>query len=73
MTENDTHPCPVGRCVVLVGNHQLMCRKHWKLVPPATQREVYRSWDDGEGAGTVEHKQAMNTAIAVVNQKLSDR
>lgn len=38
----DTHPCAVCTTPVLKG--QLMCLKHWKLVPQPEQRAVYRTW-----------------------------
>lgn len=70
---DETHECPAARCLVRVAAHQLMCRKHWKLVTPAMQREVYRTWKGGMGAGTIEHIKAMESAIAAVNKKLSER
>lgn len=40
--DRQTHPCAVCTTQVLRG--QLMCLKHWKLVPPEQQRAVYRTW-----------------------------
>lgn len=73
MTRPDTHPCPVERCTERVAQHQLMCRRHWKMVPRNLQSPVYATWRDGAGYGTEEHDAAMKAAITAVNEKLAMR
>lgn len=70
---DETHPCPIARCVVRVAYHQLMCRKHWNMVSHEHQRAVYGTWRDGEGAGSEEHTAAMREAVDAVNMKLAER
>lgn len=36
------HACAV--CPASIGHDFLMCGKHWRLVPPAQQLAVYRTW-----------------------------
>jgi hypothetical protein len=42
----------------------LACGRHWRQVTPATQRRVYAAWQRGAGAGSDEHMQAIDQAIA---------
>jgi hypothetical protein len=51
-----THPCAVtlpggAPCPKLIPLDMLMDPPHWRLVPRALQREVYRTW----GRGTFPH------------------
>lgn len=62
-TARGTHECPVDACPRRVPDHQLMCARHWRLVPPDLQRRLYRAWDRGAGAGTDAHADAMAAAI----------
>lgn len=38
------HECAVPHCGREIAASHLMCPFHWRLVPPATQREVYAAW-----------------------------
>lgn len=60
------HRCPVGDCRERVRDDQLMCRRHWWAVPRDLQRELYRAWRRGAGAGSNEHQAAMADCIAAV-------
>lgn len=73
MPDDETHECPIDRCVLRVASHQLMCRKHWKLVPTDVGRRLYGAWGNGRGAGTPEHHDAMQAAIHAVEAKLAER
>jgi hypothetical protein len=64
----DDHRCPVGDCKRRVPAHQLMCARHWRLVPRDIQRVVYRAWRRGRGAGTAAHQEAMAAAITAVEE-----
>jgi hypothetical protein len=51
----------------------LMCRPHWYMVPRPLRDAVWAAWDDGYGAETPEHRQAIHAAIRAVNDKLAAR
>lgn len=70
---DEGHECPIDRCVIHVPSHQLMCRKHWKMVPLELNRTVYATWSNGQGAGTPEHQEAMDAAIHAVEARLAER
>ena len=38
------HPCPVPGCEVEVKAIDLMCKRHWRLVPPPIKQAVIRAW-----------------------------
>ena len=57
--EPTTHRCPIGDCPARVPHEQLMCPRHWRLVPPSLKRALYRAWQRGAGAGSREHQQAI--------------
>lgn len=61
-----THTCPGPGCKRRVPSHMLMCRTHWYQVPKPLRNRVYRAWDNGEGAGTGEHRDACNDAIMAI-------
>ena len=42
------HTCHVNRCDKRVPPRMLMCRAHWRLVPPVMQRAVYDSYRPGQ-------------------------
>lgn len=61
------HKCPVKECTHDgLPQHILMCSRHWRLVPRALQREVYRAWNKGLGYGSREHLRACGQAIRAV-------
>lgn len=61
------HDCPVDGCrVTTVPSYQLMCPRHWRMVPRDQQRELYGSWNRGLGAGTERHRAAMAACINAV-------
>jgi hypothetical protein len=68
--DDDSHECPVDRCTRRVPYVVLMCRRHWAKVPRQLQRNVYRTWRRGAGAGTPEHARAMSVAIDAVHDEL---
>lgn len=39
-----SNPCPVPGCTGHQKTGKLMCLRHWRLVSPGTQNEVYRTW-----------------------------
>lgn len=60
----DRHQCPAPGCGRRVPYHQLMCRTHWFAVPKHLRDAVYATWRLGAGAGSPEHTQAIEAAIA---------
>ena len=66
MSNHDTHRCPIGDCRERVERERLMCPLHWRLVPCALKRAVYRAWQDGAGAGSREHQTAIRACIDTV-------
>ena len=38
------HKCHADGCTTIVPTQMLMCRRHWRMVPPQIQRSVYQSW-----------------------------
>jgi hypothetical protein len=38
------HKCHAEGCPAIIATHLLMCRRHWRMVPPQIQRSVYQSW-----------------------------
>ena len=57
------HTCPGPGCTRSVPQHMLMCRNHWYAVPPALRSAVWSAWQNGAGAGSDEHTQAIMAAI----------
>ena len=56
-----THRCPVGDCPAAVHPEQLMCPRHWRLVPSPLKRALDRACRDG--ADSAERQQAMSACI----------
>lgn len=67
------HECPATACTEQVPPDMLMCRAHWRLVPPADRAAVYAAWRRGAGAGTPEHTAAITAAVGAVNARLAAR
>jgi hypothetical protein len=70
--DDEGHLCPVRRCTWRVPGARLMCPGHWRRVPRAIQAAVWRSWDNGSGAGTGAHRAAVSAAIRAVNRQLEE-
>lgn len=65
--------CDIEGCKAVVPSHLLLCGKHWRLVPAALQREVYRSWkvrqrQPRDPAAKHNHELAKRAAIGAVNR-----
>lgn len=41
---SSTHDCAAPGCTVQMPHDKLMCLKHWRMVSPETQREVWATW-----------------------------
>jgi hypothetical protein len=68
------HHCPISTCTAdNVADEKLMCYPHWKMVPKSLARPVYAAWDNGEGAGTPEHREACRAAVDHVNALCADK
>jgi len=63
-----THKCPGPECTNDVPQRQLACGHCWDKVPKPLQQAVYRAWNRGAGAGSVEHRAAMQAAIRAMNR-----
>ena len=59
MAAMTTHQCPVDGCLVMVSAALLMCARHWRMVPESLRAEVWATWADGSGAGSLAHLQAL--------------
>ncbi len=66
-----THECPATGCDREVRTGMLMCAPHWYMVPVPVRTAVWNAWADGAGAGTTQHRAAINAAIRSVNEKLA--
>ena len=40
----DAHKCPISGCPLLVEDRYVMCRGHWRQVPPDLQTAVWRAY-----------------------------
>jgi hypothetical protein len=58
------HNCPGPECDAQVPYEMLACRRHWFQVPMRIRNLVYAAWDRGAGAGSDEHTNAIEQAIA---------
>jgi hypothetical protein len=67
-----SHQCPIRRCPQNVAPDRLMCRLHWHTVPKPLRDAVWATWRSGAGAGTPEHRAAIDAAIRAVNARLGD-
>ena len=64
-----SHTCRAVRCVKLIPMDMLMCAKHWRMVPLALRREVwreYRRWKAGATSMTAAYADAVQ-AEGIVN------
>lgn len=59
-----THKCRGPECRVDVAPGRLACPHHWYQISRATRTRVWRTWNNGQGAGTAEHEGAIMAAIA---------
>lgn len=46
-----THTCHAEGCSVPVPPRMFACLRHWRMVPPALQRELWRAYKPGQEAG----------------------
>jgi hypothetical protein len=65
------HRCPTAGCENQVAADQLVCLKHWRLVPRDLQRALCRAYAGGAGAFTDEHIDAMYACVDAVDRQLS--
>lgn len=66
-----THTCHALGCRAFVAPKLLMCGKHWRMVPPEIQRQVwatYRSGQEVDKNPSFEYIQAQKRAVAAVAQ-----
>lgn len=68
-----SHRCPANGCTRNVSPAMLMCRPHWYMVPRPLRDAVWSAWDNGLGAGTAAHREAILAAVEAVNRKLAQR
>lgn len=65
----ELHPCHATSCPREVPAGMLMCRRHWRMVPLALQREIPRLWDRHRLTGAklpVRYFAAVREAVASV-------
>lgn len=66
------HTCHAVKCKVQVPPRMLMCLKHWRMVPPALQKAVWREYREGQEVRkdpTDKYLEVMNAAIDAVAEK----
>jgi hypothetical protein len=39
-----THPCPIKRCTAPANDGQLMCWRHWRMVPKILNQAVWGTY-----------------------------
>lgn len=44
-----------------------MCREHWYQVPYMLRNRIWATWNNGHGAGSEAHLQAIAAAIEALN------
>lgn len=66
-----THECPGAGCYIRIDSDELMCRKHWYMVPKVLRTRVWQAWDNGNGAGTDKHEAAISAAIKSIGGGLA--
>lgn len=49
----------------------LMCRRHWYMVPQPLREAVWATWNNGLGAGSTAHINAIKAAVEAVNRKIA--
>jgi hypothetical protein len=55
--------CPVEGCQARIARQLLVCRVHWRLVPPDLKREVWRAYQNGEGILHDAYRRAAAAAV----------
>lgn len=65
------HTCHVPHCEVVVPSKQLMCGRHWRMVPAPMQKAVWRYYRPGQEIDkkpSLQWDAAANAAIKFVVQ-----
>lgn len=70
------HACSVGPCDEACPDKNIMCRPHWKMVPPDLQRDVWRAFHayeahPGDRNRLSDLRTAQRRATEAVEAKLS--
>lgn len=63
-SDTSGHQCPGPLCTKIVGPEYLACGGHWYQVSKTTRIQVWRAWNNGNGAGADAHRVAMTNAIS---------
>lgn len=64
-----THPCAIPGCATGAAEGMLMCRPHWRRVPPSDAAAVWRTWKVWQGRGKIgraEYLDAVRAAVVAV-------
>lgn len=61
--------CPITGCSEQIDSSRLMCRQHWYQVPKPLRDRIWSTWHSGEGAHSVEHREAVLMAIALISSR----
>lgn len=67
MTDNASpglHKCPGPLCQKMITHNYLACSGHWYQVSKHCRALVWRTWANGNGAGSEAHRMAMMRAIS---------
>lgn len=67
-----THKCPVEGCNIRTPHHILMCSKHWRMVPPDLQRQVFAAWNRGRVANLQDYLAVRAEAVRSVNTLIGE-
>lgn len=68
-----SHRCPAIGCERLVPDNKLMCPSDWYKIPKPIRNAVWRTWNRGAGAGSIEHLHAMGAAIRSLTRRQEDK
>lgn len=61
------HQCEAYDCRKLTRDDELMCLRHWRMVPPVLARKVYATWKQRLASGNPTlHEAAKKAAIEAV-------
>lgn len=66
------HVCPGPLCTKPVPYDMLACAGHWYQVSKQTRALVWRTWRNGNGAGSDAHSRAITQAISEMRPFKSD-
>lgn len=71
-----TRQCPVTYCRATVPDKDLMCLKHWRMVPTNLRRDIWHHYSPNQIKGvppSQAYMRAAQNAVAAVEEKLKKK